>query len=387
MPTPTSPNVLPATIEYDHPASPQVGQWIRQNVLPKNDELGECYKLVVRHFSINKKPQGDVGQVRVSRDALVDNLNGVDAVISEVINLAQTDANNLHSGIQLYAVFAFYKKNTNYTPRHFFRVSAEEEYDPETSGSDPTETPDARGLVSQLMRHNEALARTSVMNTGFLIQTLQQENLSQRQLIHQQLEASVEMGALMQEMMDNSTARRISEKEAENRQGMMGAVFEHLKLLFPVILNKIAGQKITPEADQSFNLLASLFESMSMEQQQLLVTKFLNPAQATVFAEFLGTYEKRKRQLTSSDAGPNVKLDIPKLFDNLNTQVDPDRESSDPHMKRIEGHAKTFKGTFKMPSFNGPLRPSTTPGSVTLGSKTPGSMTPGSMTHPERKRE
>jgi predicted DNA-binding ribbon-helix-helix protein len=358
MPTPHSPAPTRALIEYDHPAGPAVGLWLRENILVNNNELGPCYKLVVKHFSVGKKPQGDVGNIRVPAN-LAEESGAIDALISEVVNRAQTDANNLHSGIQLYAVFAYYTKNQNYTPRFFFRVSAQEEYDPEASGGDPTETPDARGLTTQLMRHLEAMARTTTMNTGFLIQTLQQENASQRQLIHQQLEASVEMGALIQETLDNSSARRISEKEAENKQSMMGAVFEHLKLLFPVILNKLAGQKITPETDQSFNLLASLFESMSSEQQQILVTQFLNPAQASVFAEFLGTYEKRKRTLTSSDASPGLKLNLPAMFDKLSDQNNPDRPSSDPVISRQETHAKSFRDTFKMPTFKGPLRPST----------------------------
>ena len=362
MPTPCSPRSddqpRRALIEYDPPASPAIGLWLRENILVNDPELGNCHKLVIRHFSVGKKPQGDVGTVRVAENLATDP-GGVDALISEVVNRAQADANNLHSGIQLYGVFAYYTKNPNYTPRCFFRVSAEEEYDPEASGGDPTETPDARGLTTQLMRHLEAMARTSVMNTGFLIQTLQAENASQRELIHQQLEASIEVGALLQETLDNSTARRISEKEAENKQSMMGAVFEHLKLLFPVILNKLAGQKITAETDQSFNLLASLFESMSAEQQQVLVTQFLNPAQATVFAEFLGTYEKRKRQLTSSDAAPGVRLNLPTMFDKLKDQVDPDRPSNDPVIARQEGHAKSFRDTFKMAPFKGPFRPST----------------------------
>lgn len=211
------------------------------------------------------------------------------------------------------------------------------------------------------MRFCESIMKTSVMNTSYLLDTLRQENAGQRQLLQQKSEQEIEMAALMQETLDNATARRISEREAENKQGMMGAVFEHLKLLFPVILNKIAGQKITPETDPSFNLLASLFEGMSQEQQQVLVTQFLNPAQAAVFAEFLDTYEKRKRTLTASDAkGP--KLNLGALFDPLKEQVRGDEhQSSDPKLNRMEGHARSFKDAFRrLPAFTGPIKPSKT---------------------------
>ena len=146
-------------IEYDHPASFQIGQWLRQNVLIKDEEYGKCIRLTVKHFSITKKPQGDVTKVNIPTTFGED---GIEHLVSEIIQAAQDDANNLHSGIQLYAVFAHFEKNAYYTPRRYFRVGAEEEYDPESGGADPSETPDARGLVAQTMRHLEAVFKTSV---------------------------------------------------------------------------------------------------------------------------------------------------------------------------------------------------------------------------------
>jgi hypothetical protein len=346
----------PGLIEYDHPAAPQIGEWLRQNVLTRDDDYGFCTKVVVTHFSINKKPQGDVTTIKLPENFGTDP-GHVDALVSDVIRAAQDDANNLHSGIQLYAVFAHYAKNQNYRPRRYFRVGAEEEYDPESGGADPSETPDGRGLVAQAMRHLEAVFKTSVMNTSYLIQTLQQENQGLRQMNQQQNEQAVEMGALIQETLDNSTARRLSEKEAENKQNMMGAVFEHLKLLIPVIMNKIAGQKIAPETDPSFQLLAALFEGMSSEQQQALVTNFLTPAQGAVFAEFLDTYEKRKRALTSSDSkGP--ALDLKSLFDSVKEQSTALVETKDPKLASLEKHATSFREAFsRRPTFTGPIKP------------------------------
>ena len=373
MPTPTHPSDLMASklsrslqttsakapprealIEYDHPASFQIGTWLRQNVLVEDKDYGRCIRLKVTHFSINKKPQGDVTKIDIPNTFGED---GIEHLVSEIIQAAQDDANSLHSGIQLYAVFAHYEKNFNYTPRRYFRVGAEEEYDPEAGGADPSETPDARGLVAQAMRHVEAVFKTSVMNTSYLIQTLQQENQGLRNTVAQQGEQAVEMGALIQETLDNSTARRLAEKEAENKQVMMGTMFENLKLLIPVIMNKIAGQKITPETDASFNMLASLFESMPSEQQQALVTNFLTPAQGALFAEFLDTYEKRKRALKSADnQGPG--LNFKALFDSVKEQSTALTETQDPKLASMEKHAKSFREAFsRKPSFTGPIRP------------------------------
>ena len=345
-------------IEYTHPAAPQIGQWLRQNILANDPEQGTCYKLVIKHFSITKKPQGDVTTIKLADSPLGVDPGAIDGIISDVIDAAQEDANALHSGLQLYAVFAYFTNNPNYVPRRFFRVGAEEEYDPEASGADPSETPDSRGLVAQAMRHVEAIMKTSVLNTSYLIQTLQQENAGLRQTVQQQGELSIEMGALVQETLDNSTARRLAEKEAENKQNMMGAVFEHLKLLLPVILNKISGQKIAPETDPSFQLLAALFEGMPAEQQQALVTDFLTPTQSAVFAEFIDTYEKRKRALTSADAkGPAFNLKA--LFDSVKEKSSAPDETQDPKLAALEKRGKSFMEILtRKPTFTGPIRPS-----------------------------
>ena len=350
-----APPPLPGLIEYDHQAAPQIGRWMRLNVLVSTPENGPCYKLGIKHYSINKKPQGDVTVIPVPASLSTD-AGGIDALISQVVQAAQEDANNLKSGIQLYAVFAHYKKNPGYTPRCYFRVSAEEEYDPEVSGCDPSEPSNEKGLVSQLMRHCEAIMRTSTMNTSYIIEALRQENANQRMLINQQAEQSVEMGAIIQESLDNFTARRISEREAETKQNMMAAVFEHLKLLFPVILNKLAGQPIAPETDASFNLLAALFESMSQEQQQALVEQFLKPEQIPLFAEFLETYDKRKKALASTKPTRDQPLNLPKLYDTLKEQSS-SNQTQDPKLADMEKHAKSFRDTFKLHPFTGPIKP------------------------------
>lgn len=356
MPTPPTAPARTGLIEYDHPSSPQIGRWIRKIVVPATTDqsLGRCTKLEVVHFSVNNKPQGAVGQVAIPRTFEVD---GVDTLVREIVEMAQEDANNLHQGIQRYAVFARFEKDANYNPRCYFRIAGKEEYDPDTGGADPSEPADAKGLVAQLMRHNEAIMRSMVVNSSYMMDTLRQENASQRILLDKQAEQAVEVGALIQEMLDNSTGRRLQEKESENKQAMLGATFEHLKLLFPVLLNKLAGQKVAPETDASFTTLAALFESMTQEQQQAFVTTFLQPSQVPLFGEFLASYEKRKQTLTkTSPSSPAPSLNLPKLFDPIKEQSQSDT-SSDPKLGALETRAKTFKALFSMPKLEGPVRP------------------------------
>lgn len=331
-------------IDYDHPAAPQIGEWIRQQALnPSND--GKCYQFIVRHVSINKKPQGDVEKIVVP-DTLGTDPNGVDGLISAIVQAAQADANSLRSGVQTYGVFAYFDGPSGYTPRRYFRVAAEEEFDPDAATSDSSEPPTAAGLTAQLMRHNEAIMKTAVVQTSHVIQVLQSENAGQRQLLAAMTQKSFDQMALMEEMLDNTSARRIEERQAAVKHEMMAGVFEHLKLLLPVILNKIAGQKITPETDPSFIQLAALFESLSQEQQQALVTQFLTPSQAVVFAEFIETYEKRKRALTSKDSKGPI-LNLPALFDSRKERVDAEQDPIDARLHQQENKVRSFRDAFK----------------------------------------
>ena len=362
MPTPTSsslttrPDGRGSAIEYGHPAAPQVGEWLRRQILTRDPKNGDCYCLIIRHYSVNKKPQGDIDKIDLDFEFINQDPNAIDHIINQVCEVAQNDANALHSGLQTYGVHAYFTINKNYAPRHLFRVSAEE-LDPESNGADPSEPATAQGLQAQLMRHNEALMKGMVMNTSYIMEALRRENADQRVLISKNMEQSLEFVALMQETLDNSSQRRIDERNAEIKQEALSGIFEHMKLLLPTLLNRLAGQKIAPETDPSFTTLAALFESMPADQQQAFVTQFLTPAQGMLFAEFLDTYEQRKGKLTSADA-PGIKLNLPALFDKRRERADATRKPGDEKMAKMERHVKSFAEAFKDVKFSGPIKPS-----------------------------
>lgn len=358
-PTPPSSTEL-QPVQYSHPSAPQIGNWIRHNVLASTPDNGKCYKLVIKHLSVNGKPNGDVTTIKVDDDIAV--VDGVEQLIQEVCEAAQNDANAMREGLQRYAVYAYFNLNKDYVPRMPFRVSAEENYDHEAGEGEGSEPANEKGLLAQLMRHNEANARITTIHTNNIIETLMRDNASQRALIEKQMGQAVDMAAIIQESLDNSTARRIAEKEAATKAEIVGSVVEHLKLLLPVILNKVAGQKITPETDSSFTLLASLFESLTSEQQQKLFTEFLTPSQSAVLAEFIDTYEKRKRTLTTKgDSNPGPALNLGAMFDKTKdrlSQLDP-AGSSDKQLASMETKAQSFKKAFSrpLPSIGLPIRP------------------------------
>lgn len=358
-PTPTD-SIDPQPIHYSHPSAPQIGKWIRHHVLSSSKDHGNCYKLIVRHLSVNKKPNGDVGSIKVDQEIRA--IDGTERLIDEVCEMAQQDANAMREGIQTYGLYAYFDNDRDYAPRTFFKVSAEDPFDHEAAEGEGSEPATEKGLMSQLMRHNEAQTRIGTIHTQNIIETLMRDNASQRALIEKQMAQAIDFAAIIQDSLDNSTARRIAEKDAASKAEIVGSVVEHLKLLLPVIMNKIAGQKISPESDPSFTLLAGLFESLTSEQQQKLFTEFLTPSQSAVLAEFIETYEKRKRTLTTKgddNPGPALKLGL--MFDKTGDRLrnlDP-TQSDDKQLTRMETRAQSFKTAFSrpLPSIGLPIRP------------------------------
>lgn len=270
-----------------------IKEWIRRNVCTFDKERGRCSKLVVRHLTIDKKPDADVHTVNIPGDPSVEGTEVADRVILDVAESAQRDANDL-GGLQTYAVYAYYSIDKTYVPRKIFRVSAEDEIEREREGT--TEPATEKGLLSQLMRHNENNNRNSLVAMGYILQTFQKELKESREQNKVFMNQQIDMTLLVQEVLDGAAKRRLEEKQAEIQVSVIEGVFEHLKVGLPVLINRLAGKEIFPaKMDRELYMMATLFEGLAPEQQAEL-TSMLRPEQLSVLAELLGMYEERKHK-------------------------------------------------------------------------------------------
>jgi hypothetical protein len=130
----------------------QIATWIRKQVVVKNEVHGPCNKIILRHLNIEKKNQGDVGSFPIRLDPESEE---IDPIINAIIESAQKDADDMNQGVQNYAIYAYFPQDASYVPRKIFRVAAaNEEFERDVN---PSEPPTEKGLVSQLMRHNERI--------------------------------------------------------------------------------------------------------------------------------------------------------------------------------------------------------------------------------------
>lgn len=272
----------------------QIKDWVRRHVCAVSKDYGRCKKVMLRHLNLERKPAGDVHTINIASDPANEGTEIADRVINEIADHALRDANDMKSGVQTYGIYAYYTNDPNYAPRKIFRAAADEEFDPE---SGPSEPPTEKGLISQLMRHNEINSKNSLVAMGYIIQTFQKEIEQQRHMNQKFMDQQVENAMILQEVMNDAHKRRLEEKKTELEMSVVEGVFEHLKVVLPIVANKIAGKDIVPSAmPRELYLFASLLENLS-EQQQTVLRDMLNPQQIALLAELLGMYEKKKSKL------------------------------------------------------------------------------------------
>lgn len=205
----------------------------------------------------------------------------------EIASRAQSDADGL-GGIQRYVVVA-YNHDGKAKARHTFRLRGDDDGDSSLAGE---ESADAKGLLTQLMRHNESNMRTINSSIGMVmrvmgetISTLQAQNeaLIQRQTDYAKLREDAESKA---------HERDVELLKATNEERRRDAMIEKFMLLVPVVVNKFAGKKIIPSDDPSVMMLSSFAESLSQDQVARIFSS-LNPEQQIALGQIIQSSRKQ----------------------------------------------------------------------------------------------
>jgi hypothetical protein len=295
----------------------QVGQWVRDQVLAKKLE---CKELVLRHVTMDSRPQGDVASYDIPVGDLTP-AHDVDTIVGQVMESAQADADSVGGSVQMYALYATFK-NSDHVFRKVFRVSPQTDFERDVK---PSEPPTNEGLAGQAMRHLEAVMKTSVASQGYLFSLLERQLQRLQDKDERSDQQKLDMMMLVQEVIDGSHTRRLAERKEEASQGMKENALEYLKVAAPIILNRLAGKPLFPEKNKSFMLMASLLENLRPDQQALLRDS-LDPAQLSVLAEVLGEYERDKAEFEKRSPASTLQA--------AGNSLPPTEESGDPESPR-----------------------------------------------------
>lgn len=232
--------------------------WMRRQVYDRKGD--RATKFVLKHISAGSKMGAEVSSMDVP-ESIEDTF--FKACLAEFESAATADANGV-GGIQSYAIQAFCADSDKPMARLSFKIQAEDMDGEEGFASEP---PTKSGIVSQLMRHNEAIMRTSTASVGHLMGLLQKtlDRVSQvnEKLIAEKFDNMDTIQGLLMQKDDREMARKQQESEIASRQ----AVVERVLQLAPVVVNKLAGKPLLPAKSSASDLMVkSLMESITPEQ-------------------------------------------------------------------------------------------------------------------------
>lgn len=212
-----------------------------------------------------------------------------ESIVNEVLARAQEDADGM-GGLQRY-VLHIYEKGTNKAAARFlFRLrGAEDEYD-ESGGE---ESPTMKGLLAQLMRHNEAQMRTTTIGIngvmGHLVRRLESSDLMVEKLMRQRQEMFIAHESAMSTQHDRDTQLLMLEGSEKRKDEM----FAKISLLMPVLVNKLAGKKVFDADDPAVMALKGFVSSLTKEQFQGILQN-LKPEQQVALMAMMESMKPKK---------------------------------------------------------------------------------------------
>ncbi len=247
----------------------------------------------LERFSLRSAGAGSKGQ-EVDSFPIPSDFNGdnLGIMFDEICQRAQDDANGAGSKVHRYALIAI-EQGASSGPRFQFRLRGESEDGDEEDGE---EAPTEKGLLTQMMRHNETLMRMLVMTTGSAV------NSMSRRLDHAEA-ANLELVKQRQEGLKILEAAKTEEHDREiqlmlvaGQEDRKGLLFKKLEMLMPIVMNKIAGKNVMPDGEAG-DVFQKLADSLGPEQLQK-IAPFLDQEQQMLLLVLL----KEAREKTAKAA-------------------------------------------------------------------------------------
>jgi hypothetical protein len=251
----------------------RIARWLRP--LVEADEDQRPTRVAIRHVSVN------------------DRHAEVSALAEEIEVAMQGDADGL-GGTQRYVVVAL--RGDAQLTRLPFRVAAAEE----TESGEPIDSEPAtsKGLLAQLMRHNEAQSRMFMVSVGHILTAMQRTIAQQQTMIDSVGDQRLELYAATEGLLSQRHDRELATVETQHRVNTRSALTQKLINLLP-----LAASYLTPKegADgtkpsQVGVLLRAFFETLDERQFDELSKVLTEEQMMTVF--------KIVEKVKGDEAGP-----------------------------------------------------------------------------------
>jgi hypothetical protein len=264
--------------------------WLRQVMV--GPELPD--RIVVRHITIDER-QNEISAVGLQ--GFVPNEPALGTLADDVATTIVNDASGF-GGIQKYLVIACLGEAL--LARLPVRQTTSEVRIGDAVDSEP---PTPHGLLSQLMRHNEAQARLFASAMGQIVSTM--GNTIERQKADIDRADAIRIEALqrIEDLISQKHARKIETLREASRAKRFESLFGLAMGLAPVVADRVLGKKIFggAAAGPTRTLIKRFAESLT-DDQKLKMLGVLDPTQVVALQELFASVSGQEAAGAGGDA-------------------------------------------------------------------------------------
>lgn len=269
--------------------------WLRRQVYVVRNNDGKCTRFVLYHVSPTQKIGNEVASIVVGDglgpgEKLDDST--IDGYAEELVSEADSYTDGT-GGTQSFVVGSIFENDPDrIVARHAFRCAREDD-DDNPVGSEPAT---ATGLMSQLMRHTEAMVRQNNAMFGTAVTTLVKQNATLSDMVEKFLETRVHELEAAEELVSAKHQRDIDLRREESTAAVKERMVETAIALLPAVANRAIGKKILPETtDTALMALVGFADTLSAEQIEVM-SGAMDPGQRIAFFELLQSIQKKQQE-------------------------------------------------------------------------------------------
>lgn len=258
--------------------------FLSRALLIEDEKAGPCIRIAVAHG----KSSGAAARLHAWAIAPEQRTQAAAHSLAREVYDVANDHAAAFDGVQRYALGAYYGDEIEPGRTGAFRVTVSGRSDLASSAAEPTEEATGRGQLAQTMRHNEAISRLLIQSQELTTRTiaaqlaeLRLENSELRTRLHDSME-------VVEKAISEQHRRELETRRFELQAAGRAELKQKIDLLFPVLINRLAGIKSLP-AGPGGDSMRALVGSISQEQLQA-IGNVLRPEQAIAFIDVLQGY-------------------------------------------------------------------------------------------------
>ncbi len=276
-------------------------------LLPDHIDLGDWLRNQAREGCVRIQLRQRIQEVEQQvREWLLDPTTDTDA-LAEIIRAKMNDEARQLRGPTLFGLFSFQPNRTMHHDRVTRRIDGMGGHSDALIGE--TEAADSRGIVSQMMRHNEASARIALGQTLEIVEHYKSITKASGERVTALEEKQMQVIDLFEKLISLQHERdleMIRERRSDKKHDF---VREKLDMLTPVLMSKVlgAGQAKGTGSPMGEELLRQFLKSLSPDQYRAIWSA-LSPEQAVTMIELYDRYGSQElaREKSANGTGPSA---------------------------------------------------------------------------------